>query len=136
MKHLFTFLLLAISASCFAQGNLQFNQVLSFNYSTSLGNYTSSNVDTLNVPEGKVWKITSASSVRVNGSSLLPPTSCAIKVDNHVLSKNSTSGAISVQTPYWLKSGPHTITLSSISSTVQIYTFHGSISIIEFNVLP
>ena len=132
MKHLFTFLLVAISASCFAQGNLQFNQVLSFNYSTSLGQFASSNVDTLNVPEGKVWKITSASSVRVNGS----PMSCAIKVDNHVLSKNRGSGDISLQTPYWLKSGPHTITLSSLSSNVIFSTFHGSISIIEFNVLP
>ena len=132
MRYLFTFLLVAISATGFAQGNLQFNQVLNFNYSASgLGSYASSNVATVTVPAGKVWKVTSASSERQNNL-----TSSAIKVDNHVLYKDKNSGgpAMSQNTPYWLQAGTHTITLSNLTSAT--VTIHGSISIIEFNVVP
>ena len=117
----------------FAQGNLQFNQVLNFNYSASgLGSYASSNVATVTIPTGKVWKITSASSEKQNDL-----TGSAIKVDNHVLYKDKSSGsgqAMSQNTPHWLQGGTHTITLSNLSSSTM--TIHGSISIIEFNVVP
>ena len=128
MKHLFTYLLVAISATSFAQGNLQFNQVLNFNYSATIGLYASSNVATVTVPTGKVWKITSASSERQNEL-----TSSAIKVDNHVLYKDKTQ-AMSLNTPYWLQAGTHTITLSNLYGGTS--TIHGSISAIEFNVVP
>ena len=53
MKYIYTFLFVAISATSFAQGNLQFNQVLTF-----VGNTTETNIYT--VPTGKVAKITKA----------------------------------------------------------------------------
>ena len=52
MKHLFTFLLVAISATSFAQGNLQFNQIVQSDFSGSTGV-----TGTLVVPLGKVWKV-------------------------------------------------------------------------------
>ena len=53
MKYIYTLLFVAISAMSFAQGNLQFNQVLTF-----VGNTTETNIYT--VPTGKVAKITKA----------------------------------------------------------------------------
>ena len=53
MKYIYTFLFVAMSAISFAQGNLQFNQVLTF-----VGNTAETNIYT--VPTGKVAKITKA----------------------------------------------------------------------------
>ena len=124
MKHLFTFLLVAISASCFAQGNLQFNQVLNFNYSVPNGGANGQLAGTLSVPTNKVWKITSASaSDGLNDGNRL------IRVNNHVLYERRTNGNLSMNTPHWLSTGNHTV---EIFGTAKI----GSLSIIEFNVIP
>ena len=50
MKYIYTFLFVVISATSFAQGNLQFNQVLTF-----VGNTAETNI--YSVPPGKVAKI-------------------------------------------------------------------------------
>ena len=52
MKHLFTFLLVAISAASFAQGNLQFNQVINVSVYSYIKHY-----NTVTVPVGKVLKL-------------------------------------------------------------------------------
>ena len=62
MKYIYTILFVAISATSFAQGNLQFNQVLTF-----VGNTTETNIYT--VPTGKVAKITKAIQYDSNASS-------------------------------------------------------------------
>ena len=64
MKHLFTFLLLAISATSFAQGNLQFNQVITDAQTFSLGTGGTANTSLLTVPADKVWKVESISDLR------------------------------------------------------------------------
>ena len=138
MKHLFTFLLLAISASCFAQGNLQFNQVLNFNYSASLsGTNDQVIVDDLVVPSDKVWKVTSASSKTNIGSGNSFDDS-AIEVDNHVLFSHrfiANSQSSIMNTPYWLSSGTaHPVSLRLLMNNTGVV--YGSLSIIEFNVIP
>ena len=125
MKHLLTFLLVSISATSFAQGNLQFNQVLNFDYVLlSNGGANGQLAGTLSVPTNKVWKITSASAAdELNDGNRL------IRVNNHVLYERRTNGNLSMNTPYWLSTGNHTV---EIFGTAKI----GSLSIIEFNVIP
>jgi hypothetical protein len=126
MKHLFTFLLVAISATSFAQGNLQFNQVLNFDYVLlSNGGTNGQLAGTLSVPTNKVWKITSASAADDD----LNDGQRFIRVNNHVLYERRVNGHLSMNTPYWLSTGNHTV---EIFGNAKI----GSLSIIEFNIIP
>ena len=129
MKHLFTFLLLAISATSFAQGNLQFNQVLNFNYSTTIGPVGGIVVvETLTVPEDKVWKITSASGHHTGYQQ-----GVAFRIDNHTLFIDD--GCYSQNIPYWLSEGDHDVSFKTTSTFLNTSCI-GSLSIIEFNVIP
>ena len=131
MKYLFSFLLVATSATCFAQGNLQFNQVLNFDYSAIVPASGDVSVGTLTVPPDKVWKITAASSI---GSSLTLKDKTMIVVNNHTISAARSTG-ISNNTPYWLSSGTsNQIKLFNLYASGQ--TILGSISVLEFNLVP
>ena len=133
MKHLLTLLLVASSAACFAQGNLQFNQVLNFDYSATLSAYGNATVGTLTVPVGKVWKITAASSRDLGANHF----STSIAVNNHLLYEYryvGNSAAVSNNTPYWIGTGTHAVKLFNWYSSSM--SAAGSLSIIEFNVVP
>jgi hypothetical protein len=133
MKHIFTILLVAIGATSFAQGNLQFNQVLNFDYSATLSSYGNATVGTLTVPVGKVWKITAASSRDLGPSHF----STSIAVNNHLLYEFryvANSAAVSNNTPYWIGTGAHVVKLFNLYSSG--ISASGSLSIIEFNVIP
>jgi hypothetical protein len=112
MKHLFTFLLVAISATSFAQGNLQFNQVLTFE---GVGNST-----WYRPPVNTVWKIEraflnsdcSGSALQVNGK------------------KASSAGNNSTTFPIWINDQDSIRAILGCSP--QTYF----ISIIEFSVIP
>ena len=83
MKYIYTFLFIAISAASFAQGNLQFNQVLNFDYSSGfVSGYGNEILETITVPIGKVWKITAASS---HGTSYNTVSRSALAVNSHFL---------------------------------------------------
>jgi len=95
----------------FSQGNLQFNQVLIVDATTS--------GTAVNVPTGKVWKIESVAFTsnsayfQINWGGL-----------NYFLLNNS-SGYSNL--PFWLPSGA---AVSFVGST------NGKVSVIEFNVVP
>ena len=112
MKHLITFLLVAISASSFAQGNLQFNQVLTFEGGADQSWYKP--------PENKVWKIESA---------LLSGGNCgtALKVNNV-----NASAAVHTSTnfPIWINDQ------DSIQAVIGCGPAQYFISVIEFSVIP
>ena len=131
MKHLFTFLLLAISATSFAQGNLQFNQVVNLDFS-GLNVVTS----TITVPAGKVWKVNHAGAlstfaapgnypVRVVGSFDY------ISIDNYVIYLPHTNGQ-SAELPLWLGAGDYDM-LGRFTTGDPVSI---SISAIEFNIVP
>jgi hypothetical protein len=118
----------AVSATCFAQGNLQFNQVLNFNYSTTIGTPGGSVVvETLTVPEDKVWKITSAS-----GNHTGYTQGVAFRIDNHTL--HTYAGGFTHNVPYWLSEGDHDVSFKTTSTFLNTSCI-GSLSIIEFNVI-
>ena len=128
MKNIFILLAIAFSSASFAQGNLQFNQVVNLNYShTGAGKV---NVGSITVPAGKVWKATSASALGNND----PTTQVAIYVGNHVAFANYSNGDLAnyQAVPLWLNEGSFDVYLWSNASCARL----GSLSILEFNVVP
>ena len=117
MKYIYTFLFVAISAMSFAQGNLQFNKVVSFNGTIS-GYTPSMPLDTVGV--GKVIKVTSLN----RGSNY-------IQLTINDLSAVYGSSIANYNFPVWLKEGDILGISSGWNST---YSYH--LSGIEFNIIP
>lgn len=106
MKHLLTLSHLLFLSTCFSQGNLQFNQVLTFG--GTLCASCSQPIGT--VPAGKVWKIESKGGATIN-------------------TVNGVSVTQSISYPFWLKAGD---ILGHYTGSAQ----DSFISIIEFNIVP
>ena len=127
MKTFFFLFAFFILGSFNAQGNLQFNQVV-----TLTGTLTTSPVVVGTVPAGKVWKIEHNASER-NGYAANISFVC-----NNVASYayfGSTGNPPTqghVKGPIWLKSGDY---IQLINSSVS-YPSHYFFSIVEFNVIP
>ena len=114
MKQLGTIaVLILISISLKAQGNLQFNQVLLLDVTNPANSVT--------VPAGKVWKIESAIMNQNNSYTQLQ-----IGGVSYYLSSTST---LYKNVPFWIPSGT---SLGLLSPSGHL----GKISIIEFNVVP
>ena len=111
MKKLLVFCFLFSALGLKAQGNLQFNQVLSLD-ANSAGN-------PVTVPSGKVWKIESVAFSSNNAYFQIRWGGV-----NYFVLNNSTPYA---NLPYWLPSN------ESISLVANV---NAKVSIIEFNVVP
>ncbi len=129
MKNIFLFLFLSFAFKLNAQGNLQFNQVITLNGTPSP--CTLVNIDT--VPIGKIWKIESWTnsnevSIYFNNS----------QYNNHYLAvwgnNNGTQMQLSTNfNPIWLKAGDIiSVMISNQFCQARPYFF----SILEFNVVP
>lgn len=112
-----------------AQGNLQFNQVLSYSqlYTTNtIGSTYSYSSQIYEVPVGKVWKIEKFL-MKNNNSSAGP----YLKVNNafQISPTEFNPG------PAWFKEGDQ---IQAVTSTIGGSSFTGGyfISIIEFNIIP
>ena len=117
MKNLIQLILsCALSTSLFGQGNLQFNQVLTFTGSAT-GNIT---LDT--VPVNKVWKIEAHSS-DIN--------QILININDFRYDYNY-NGSMNTS-PIWLKAGD---ILSLTTSPFCCNSRHYFFSILEFNIIP
>ena len=125
MKHLFTFLLVAISATSFAQGNLQFNQVINVSGVSAASNIMS----TVTVPAGKVWKITSSSWISPNGG-LISNWLC---LGPHSIN-GTLSGVNPAKLPIWLDPGSYDVKWCNPTDNFSGYRY--AISGVEFNVVP
>ncbi len=126
MKKLLFAMLLFIGFTGKAQGNLQFNQVLTFGglsnagaLSSNLTNYLYSSPP-YTVPSGKVWKIENVNVSNANQN---------IVVNNLFVGPVPTG--LNGTSPLWLKAGD-VIRLAQSTSTAYTHFF----SIIEFNVIP
>lgn len=106
MKHLITLTFLFFLAISNAQGNLQFNQVLTYGGTLC----ASCNQPIGTVPAGKVWKVESKGGATIN-------------------TVNGTPITQTVTYPFWLKAGD---ALGHYTGSAQDWF----ISIIEFNIVP
>ncbi len=144
MKNLLLILTCALSTSLFAQGNLQFNQVITQNYSITENAYNSiSNSNTsLTVPSGKVWKIESVIFKTYSANNTYDP-NCFLMINGfNVLFEtgssygNDSGGALNHQ-PIWLKAGNQIgFSMKNTCATNCLQSMDGFISIIEFNIIP
>jgi hypothetical protein len=133
-----------LSAKAHAQGNLQFNAVKYYQLSVTQpvsGNYQESS-QTITVPSGKVWKIESAlGSAYIPGTNQTTITSApVILLDGRVLFQTNLGTSVLTITnpsvPFWLPAGSYTLTIKSPNSNATTAQFLGSVSILEFNVVP
>lgn len=111
MKSLVLIAICFVSLQLSAQGNLQFNQVLSLD-ANSAGNPVS-------VPAGKVWKIESVAFSNNNAYFQIQWGGV-----NYFVLNNSTPYA---NLPYWLPSNESVSLVANVNAKV---------SIIEFNIVP
>ena len=113
--------------------NLQFNQVLNYDYSLFCpGQEILYSAGTFTVPSNKVWKITYSSVY----SSTNPSFSGALLIDNIKVCAGriaSTSASDETGGILWLKSGNYSVYLMSTSTTNQ--DIKATISGIEFNIV-
>ena len=127
MKYIYTFLFAAISATSFAQGNLQYDSTITLGESITDSYPTTSttNGPQSTVPVGKTWKIENM-----------------IFSDNFIVMINSMPFYVSsnnnFQFPLWLKSGD-TIQFAYNYSGNQFSpnnTQHYLMSALQFNIVP
>jgi hypothetical protein len=104
--------------AAFAQGNLQFNQVINMAF-------TGANITPVTVPAGKVWKIESC---MLN----TPSNNYAYMLYNGVYYnlRQQQSSAHNVNFPFWLSTGTSVTFGGNGGGT------GGLLSIIEFNIVP
>lgn len=145
MKQIILLLLLTTSGVLSAQGNLQFNRVLSeeFEFDTFDPNYNFQYVTSaFSVPPGKVWKITWMSGGKVN---IIDPASAPSNPDNmRIYYKKSIESNYVLMFPsisytktdevLWLGEGDYDLGCYNGSSSAYNTSF--KITGIEFNVLP
>jgi hypothetical protein len=128
----------------FAQGNLQFNQVINQTITTPLGTgFSGSNNQTLvvTVPAGKVWKIESAHlSYQISTNTKYFVADATNENTQLVLN----GGVIAVESddfyktpgPIWLAEGTHTFILQGFINSGSQYRWNAFITAIEFNIIP
>ena len=119
-------------SSASAQGNLEFNRVIKENYPLSAG--TNGN-ETIIVPEGKVWKITSATigAIPSSNASRLQPWA---RIDGHLVAYLAISSINNLHIspfPLWLPAGTYPLTYyGGYRDGAIAFSYSG----IEFNIVP
>jgi hypothetical protein len=145
MKNIFAFIFFALIVNVStAQGNLQFNQVLSYTGSLSCNtNYCGAqSPTTYTVPAGKVWKIESAGfNGGIGMSNYFPQAYLIINgvgAYGGLMSANqSTVTGKLITSPVWLKAGDVLgWGMNSNSATGGTFSISMHISILEFNIVP
>ena len=118
--------------SASAQGNLEFNRVIKENYPLSGSTYGN---ETIIVPEGKVWKITSATigAIPSSNASRLQPWA---RIDGHLVAYLAISSINNLHIspfPLWLPAGTYPLTYyGGYRDGAIAFSYSG----IEFNVVP
>ena len=127
-KIFFSSFLMLISLFVKAQGNLQFNRVIT--YSGTLNGGTNS--DTWTVPIGKVWKIESLpnpGTIFTNGGT----GNMAFNINGvAVIYLNTANNPGQINLPIWLKENDNIRFSYTVASSSSFYNHY--ISIIEFNL--
>lgn len=145
MKKIFYILgCILLATGAFAQGNLQFNQVINLNMTTpqGVGNSGTNNLTlTVTVPAGKVWKIESANvsyQYVLNGKYYVADATnetTQLVLDGSIIAVES-DNFYKTPGPIWLTEGAHTFILQGYINSSAQYKWNALITGIEFNVIP
>ena len=96
--------LLAFTTNSFAQGNLQFNQVINGNTAPVTFNYATQTLGTIVVPAGKVWKIEGTTYTRTNSGDT-GTLAYYVFIDRHVAWTGWSANNQKPNFPLWLPAG-------------------------------
>jgi hypothetical protein len=141
MKNLLL-LIAFLGATSFAktQGNLQFNQVLTFSGGLTASPNSTTNSSIQTVPIGKVWKIESVGGGYISptlGSSYMgAKVNNGLSIFRLVGSSLNNSGVDKNICPIWLRSGDNMSIEYYNSNSGNAQSTSYVISIIEFNIIP
>jgi hypothetical protein len=137
MKNILLILAIAFSSASFAQGNLQFNQVMLLDFGPISVSSVAIFSQSITVPSGKVWKVEHASVWReASGYRLTGDAPYSLYIDNICVVQQTnaaTSGSKSNSFPIWLPEGTYFLKISNSSSAM---TLAASLNAIEFNIIP
>ena len=147
MKKIINIAFLLLSINFYAQGNLQFNRVITLTVSGSVndGNFLpgaeGTNLGTINIPAGKVWKIEAVTAHLRSGPGLAWPFAIStssesldfILISDFVVwQPTSQLGLRASRFPLWLDDGNHEV-MAKNQDNINIII---AISAIEFNIIP
>ena len=133
MKNILLILAIAFSSASFGQGNLQFNQVINSTITAAVET-TGTNIGTITVPTGKVWKIETTGYSYFGGLTryIEDNTSATVFMGDFIVWNGNQNDDNNRWFPLWLSEGTYTV--NARSGTAHTSTF--AISAIEFNVVP
>ena len=116
-----------------AQGNLQFNQVINLEYSSNTNWSARITVGSVTVPAGKVWKITSGSLSKDNGTNYDFGNATLMLYFDNIMILGNYNTSDTPKFPIWLSPGTYSVIFNVINSS---YFYYATVSAIEFNVVP
>ncbi|MDG1035838.1 MAG: hypothetical protein P8O87_03270 [Crocinitomicaceae bacterium] len=138
MKNIFLILAITFSSSSFAQGNLQFNQVILSEFTTSTQSSGEYITGSITVPAGKVWKVEHASVYGYGSYVMSEYGGWSLSIGNILIYRskdnlNTIDGCDNF--PIWLPSGSYNIVIGQ-ERTGNWASVRSHINAIEFNVVP
>jgi hypothetical protein len=131
-------LAILLFGNVFGQGNLQFNQVISMNFSATGfdgGNFPW-DIQPVTIPSGKVWKIESVRLTERDDSAPVyyrSNNAAAFIIGENLIETGSATS--NYPFPVWLPAGNYSFKLQGESWSAG-YSYYCLVSIIEFNVIP
>lgn len=135
MKKLFLLgVILFLTITMNAQGNMQFNQVKHLTFSGKTVSRTNTIISTVTVLENKVWKVESGSIWNLSEG----PYYYNLTIDNQLIQSNLGGLSSPISLPIWLGSGTYNISYTFFNSvsTGTVYDYRAALSILEFNIVP
>jgi len=144
MKHLLGLLIICLFTSVsYAQGNLQFSQVVNYTITTPLaaGNSTPNQTLTITVPAGKTLKIESSHISYQQGTSPTYYVGNSTNPSGHLVLNGGVIAAFNLEFPLhhgpiWLAAGTHTLVLQGYANSSSNYRWNAFVSGIEFDIVP
>ena len=137
MKNILLILTIAFSSTSFAQGNLQFNQVIFLEYTSAVPAYSTYTAGVITVPAGKVWKVEHANVYLVSGYPRTEYGGWSLFLNNTLIyrSKGASNAIHLVDSfPLWLPAGTYNFVIGNEGSGPD--NMNSSLNAIEFNVVP
>lgn len=143
-KNILLLLLLIGACTSYAQGNLQFNRVVTFSNNGTVSSGTVTTYETITIPQGKVWKIESVALAGIDSTNSIYPFTAGsgstikwlyARFNDIIAYSGDNLGNQNTLLPIWLNSGTYLFKISSAYSNSSGGVL-ASYSAIEFNIIP
>lgn len=144
MKKISLFIIVLLSLNSYSQdtpGNLQFNKIINYTVSEQIwgsngGDAAQTFSTPIEVPNGKVWKITAINVTKYNGVLREACVQCGVEINGLLMflsfhNQNGQNSNTNNDSSFWLDSGSKTVRIFGNQNS----QYYLSISAIEFNII-